>query len=49
MNRKLFAVAALSLLAALPASAETYTIDAGHSEVGFKVRHLVSKDRKRVV
>ena len=47
MNRKLFAVAALSLLAALPASAETYTIDAGHSEVGFKVRHLVSNVRGR--
>lgn len=47
MTRKLFAVAALSLLAALPASAETYTIDAGHSEVGFKVRHLVSNVRGR--
>lgn len=47
MTRKLFAVAALSLLAALPASAETYTIDAGHSEVGFKIRHLVSNVRGR--
>lgn len=47
MNRKLFAAAALSLLAALPASAETYTIDAGHSEVSFKVRHLVSNVRGR--
>jgi polyisoprenoid-binding protein YceI len=47
MTRKLFAVAALSLLTALPASAETYTIDAGHSEVGFKVRHLVSNVRGR--
>ena len=47
MNRKLFAAAALSLLAALPASAETYTIDAGHSEVGFKIRHLVSNVRGR--
>ncbi len=47
MSRKLFAVAALSLLAALPASAETYTIDAGHSEVGFKIRHLVSNVRGR--
>lgn len=47
MSRKLFAVAALSLLTALPASAETYTIDAGHSEVGFKIRHLVSNVRGR--
>lgn len=47
MNRKLLAAAALSLLAALPASAETYTIDAGHSEVGFKIRHLVSNVRGR--
>ena len=47
MNRKLFAAAALSLLAALPVSAETYTIDAGHSEVGFKIRHLVSNVRGR--
>jgi polyisoprenoid-binding protein YceI len=47
MNRKLLAAAALSLLAALPARAETYTIDAGHSEVGFKIRHLVSNVRGR--
>lgn len=47
MNRKLLAAAALSLLAALPANADTYTIDAGHSEVGFKIRHLVSTVRGR--
>ncbi|HEX6903492.1 MAG TPA: YceI family protein [Thermoanaerobaculia bacterium] len=47
MSRKLFAVAVLSLLAALPAGAETYTIDTGHSEVGFKIRHLVSNVRGR--
>ena len=47
MNRKLFAAAALSLLAALPLKAETFAIDAGHSEVGFQVRHLVSQTRGR--
>ncbi len=47
MNRKLFAAAALSLLAALPIQAETFAIDAGHSEVGFQVRHLVSQTRGR--
>lgn len=47
MNRKLFAAAALSLLAALPVQAETFAIDAGHSEVGFQVRHLVSQTRGR--
>lgn len=38
----LVATAALALLAA-PALAETYTIDAVHSAVGFKIRHLVSR------
>ena len=47
MNRKLFAAAALSLLAALPIQAETFAIDASHSEVGFQVRHLVSQTRGR--
>ncbi len=47
MNRKLFAAAALSLLAALPVQAEIFAIDAGHSEVGFQVRHLVSQTRGR--
>ena len=47
MNRKLFAAAALSLLAALPMQAETFAIDASHSEVGFQVRHLVSQTRGR--
>jgi polyisoprenoid-binding protein YceI len=47
MNRKLFAAAALSLLAALPMKAETFAIDAGHSEVGFQVRHLISQTRGR--
>ncbi len=47
MNRKFFAVAVLSSLAALPLSAEVYSIDPGHSEVGFTVRHLVSNVRGR--
>ncbi|HBL25868.1 MAG TPA: hypothetical protein DD490_03430 [Acidobacteria bacterium] len=45
MNRKLFAALALSALAALPAHAETYTIDNGHSDVSFQVRHLVTQVR----
>lgn len=47
MNRKLFAAAALSFLAALPIQAEIFAIDPGHSEVGFQVRHLVSQTRGR--
>jgi polyisoprenoid-binding protein YceI len=47
MNRKLFAVAALATLAALPLRAETYSIDPGHSEVGFSVRHMVTNVRGR--
>jgi polyisoprenoid-binding protein YceI len=47
MNRKLFAVAVLAALAALPLSAETYSVDPAHSEVGFTIRHLVSHVRGR--
>jgi polyisoprenoid-binding protein YceI len=47
MNRKLFAVAALATLAALPLRAEIYSIDPGHSEVGFTVRHMVTNVRGR--
>ncbi len=47
MNRKLFAVAALTTLAALPLRAETYSIDPGHSEVGFSIRHMVTNVRGR--
>lgn len=32
-------------LAATPALANTYTIDASHSSVGFSIRHLVSKTK----
>lgn len=49
MNRKLFAAFALTALASLPAvpaqAAEVYTIDPGHSEVSFQVRHLVTQVR----
>lgn len=47
MNRKLFAAAALTILAALPLQADTFAIDPSHSEVGFLVRHLVSQTRGR--
>jgi polyisoprenoid-binding protein YceI len=47
MNRKLFAAAALTVLAALPLRADTFAIDPSHSEVGFQVRHLVSQTRGR--
>jgi polyisoprenoid-binding protein YceI len=47
MNRKLFAAAVLATLAALPLAAETYSVDPGHSEVGFTIRHLVSNVRGR--
>jgi polyisoprenoid-binding protein YceI len=50
MNRKFFATAALTaltVLAALPLHAETFAIDAAHSEVGFQIRHFVSQTRGR--
>lgn len=34
--------AALALVSAAPAAAETFTIDPVHSSVGFKIRHIVS-------
>ncbi len=38
-------LAALALVTALPALAaeQTYSIDSGHSTIGFRIRHLVSK------
>ncbi|HSS79006.1 MAG TPA: YceI family protein [Thermoanaerobaculia bacterium] len=42
MNRKFFAVAVLATLAALPLSADTFSVDPAHSEVGFSIRHLVT-------
>jgi len=42
------AVALAALLAASPAfPAETFLIDKGHSEVGFQIRHMVTKVRGR--
>ena len=40
-------LAAVLALTALPAAATTYTIDAGHSTVGFRVRHFVAKSTGR--
>src|SRR6185295_1264793 len=47
MNRRLFAAAVLTTLVALPLSAETFTVDPGHSEATFQIRHLVSQVRGR--
>jgi polyisoprenoid-binding protein YceI len=48
MNRKLFAAFALATLVAIPSfAADTYAVDAGHSEVSFQVRHLVTNVRGR--
>ena len=48
MNRKLFAVAALTTLSALPVqAADVFTIDKTHSDVSFQVRHLVTQVRGR--
>jgi polyisoprenoid-binding protein YceI len=49
MFRKLMTAAALSTLMALPAQAatEVHAIDAGHSEVSFQIRHLVTQVRGR--
>ena len=42
------AVALAAVLAASPAfAAETFVIDKGHSEVGFQIRHMMSKVRGR--
>lgn len=48
MNRNVIALVAgtaLSALVALPLAAEVHTIDPGHSDVSFQVRHLVSQVR----
>ncbi len=42
MMRKCLTFAAVALLAALPAAADTFTIDKSHSDVGFRIRHFVS-------
>lgn len=47
MSRRL-ALAAAALLAASPALAqETWTVDKAHTEVGFQIRHFVTKVRGR--
>jgi len=47
MKHRLFFFVAVALALALPASASiaTYTVDPTHSDVGFTVRHLISKVR----
>jgi polyisoprenoid-binding protein YceI len=45
MFRKTLLAAALVASAALPVQADVYTIDKGHSEVSFQVRHLVTQVR----
>ena len=42
---RLLAAAAVAALAALPASATTYTIDLSHSNVDFTIRHLIANVR----
>jgi polyisoprenoid-binding protein YceI len=41
------AVALAAVLAAAPLGAETFVIDEGHSEVGFQIRHMMTKVRGR--
>ena len=43
MYRKLLTLTLAVLVAGPAVAAETYTVDAAHSEVLFKVRHLISK------
>ena len=45
MTRRVVALAAV--LAAAPAYADTFAIDKGHSEVGFQIRHMMTKVRGR--
>jgi len=46
-RRTLFALMAVALAAASAGAADTYTFDKAHSDVGFQIRHLVSKVRGR--
>jgi polyisoprenoid-binding protein YceI len=45
--RRFLSPALLALAFALPAAADTFTIDKGHSEAAFQVRHMVTKVRGR--
>jgi polyisoprenoid-binding protein YceI len=47
MRRHLLAVASLVLAGAPAFAADTYVIDKNHSEVGFQIRHFVTKVRGR--
>lgn len=47
LNRRTFAAAALFAALAVPAFADTYTVDASHSDVSFQIRHLVTQVRGR--
>jgi len=47
MRRHLLAVAGLVLAGAPAFAADTYVIDKNHSEVGFQIRHFVTKVRGR--
>ena len=46
-RRTLFALMAVALAAATAGAADTYNFDKAHSDVGFQIRHLVSKVRGR--
>lgn len=43
MKQTLIALAITAALSPLPAIADTYTVDATHSEVSFRIRHFVSQ------
>jgi polyisoprenoid-binding protein YceI len=45
--KRFLAPALLALALAVPAAADTYVIDKGHSEAAFQVRHMVTKVRGR--
>lgn len=46
-RRTLFATLMAAAVAAAAGAADTYTFDKAHSDVGFQIRHLVSKVRGR--
>jgi polyisoprenoid-binding protein YceI len=46
--KRLLSPALLALALALPAAADTYVVDKGHSEAAFQVRHMVTKVRGRL-
>ena len=46
-RRTLFALMAAAVVATTAGAADTYSFDKAHSDVGFQIRHLVSKVRGR--